>query len=129
MNQQLRVLAVDDDKLIRMNLALALGREGFLVDAVATCDEARALLRENQYEVVLTDLDLCHESGLDITRMAHALAPAAKVIVLTGSTTGMELAENGIDGVQAVVMKPFALCDLLEAVKLAVGASTHEGAG
>jgi DNA-binding NtrC family response regulator len=121
MNHQPRVLAVDDDKLIRLNLALVLGREGLQVDTASSCQEARVLLGACAYDIVLTDLDLPDETGLEVIRIALALAPGAKVIVVTGSSSSLGLPGMKIDGADAIVFKPFALCDIVDDVKRVLG--------
>lgn len=122
-----RVLAVDDDKLIRMNLTLMLGREGLVVDTASTCREAKALLGMRAYGVILTDLDLPDASGLEVVRVAHALAPAAKVIVVTGSTSTITPSEAETAGAESVLFKPFALADLMRHVRSALGWAPREG--
>lgn len=122
-----RVLAVDDDKLIRMNLTLMLGREGLEVDTAATCDEARALMGARSYGVVLTDLDLPDASGMEVVRAARALVPGVKVIVVTGSTSTLTPSEAEVVGAEAVLFKPFALADLLGQVRRALGYAAREG--
>jgi two-component system response regulator PilR (NtrC family) len=123
----MRVLAVDDDKLVRMNLSLMLGREGYAVDTASTCHEARELLGANVYGVVLTDLDLPDASGLEVLRTARALAPATKVIVVTGSGSFAPPPGSEFDGAEAILLKPFALGDVLLEVRRALGWTPREG--
>ena len=118
MQGRTRVLAVDDDRLIRLNLSLLLGREGLEVDTAASCREARSLLDRRLYGVVVTDLDLPDASGLEVVKWAKESSPDTKIILISGSTTALE----GLEAVdeaaaRAVVMKPFRFDELLARVR------------
>lgn len=119
MASPIRVLAVDDDKLFRMDLCLVLGREGYDVDTAASCDEARALLVNRHYEIVLTDLGLPDDSGLEILRYAKELAPDTRVILVTGSSEGVSLEDAVAAGAEVLLLKPCPMQDLLREVRRA----------
>ena len=116
----MRVLAVDDDKLIRMEMELMLGRDGLQVDTAANCAEAHDLLRANHYDVVLTDMDLPDECGLEVLRRAKAKDPAVRVILVTGSASVMSDEDAAAAGADALILKPFRLQDLLSEVRHAL---------
>jgi CheY-like chemotaxis protein len=66
-----RVLLVDDDPASRLTLKTVLEASGYSVDAAASAAEAVAKLDENEYELVLSDLQLeSPEAGLKV--LAHA---------------------------------------------------------
>lgn len=112
---------MDDDRLMRLNLRLWLGREGLEVDTAGTCHEARSLLRDRPYGVVVTDLDLPDASGLEVVRWARRLDPKAVIIVITGSASALETLEPGEVGAEAIFLKPFRFDDLLGQVRRALG--------
>ncbi len=116
----MRVLAVDDDKLIRMEMELMLGRDGVHVDTAETCERACELLHSNQYDVVLTDVDLPDSCGLEVVRRAKAKDPAVRVILVTGSATIVSAEDAAAAGADALIMKPFRLQDLLSHVRHAL---------
>jgi DNA-binding NtrC family response regulator len=118
MQGRTRVLAVDDDRLIRLNLSLLLGREGLEVDTAATCREARTLLDRRPYGVVVTDLDLPDASGLEVVKWARENCPDTKIILISGSSTALEgLAALDQEAAKAVVLKPFRFDELLALVR------------
>ncbi len=120
MPSPIRVLAVDDDKLFRMDLSLVLGREGYAVDTASCVDEARAMLESAHYEVVLTDVGLPDASGLEVLRCAKSIAPDTQVILVTGSATGVTEEQAIAAGALAFMLKPFPMQDLLNEVRRAV---------
>lgn len=61
-----RILIVDDEANIRLLYTQELKDEGYEVDAAGTIAEALELLGKNSYAVVLLDIKLKNESGLDL---------------------------------------------------------------
>lgn len=117
----MRVLAVDDDKLVRMNLSLTLGRQGLAVDVAATAAEARSLLCGHHYDLVLTDVGLPDGDGFEILGAARILDPEAKVILVTGSQTHITPGDAAAAGALGIILKPFRLVDLIDEVRRALG--------
>lgn len=61
-----RILIVDDEANIRLLYSQELQDDGYQVDAAGTIAEALALLQKQSYSVVLLDIKLKNESGLDL---------------------------------------------------------------
>lgn len=81
----IRVLCVDDHRLVRDGIALVINRESdmHVVATAASVAEASAAFAREQPDVTLMDLQLGDESGVDAIRAIHALDPGAKVVVVT----------------------------------------------
>ncbi|MFZ2493994.1 MAG: response regulator [Thermoanaerobaculia bacterium] len=82
-----RILLVDDEEAILLSFTRLLSHASFHVDTARRIEDAEALLKENQYAVVITDLRLTGvlgEEGLEILRYAHEKNPGAAVILVTG---------------------------------------------
>ena len=122
MDGPVRLLVVDDDRLVRMDLAFTLNREGFAVDLASSAGEALRLLGERTYALVLSDIGLPDGNGIDILRAAKRSDPCIKFILLTGSQTAVTPESVAHEGAESLILKPFALADLLERVRLALGA-------
>lgn len=120
MDNRLRILAVDDDKLIRMNLGLMLGQAGFEIDVASDAAEARAMLDAHHYALLVVDFALPDGTGLDVLREARRLDPETKAIMITGSTTGLSVEDVARAGAEALLMKPFKLHDLLDEIQRAL---------
>ena len=83
----LRLVIVEDDALLRENLALLLGGEPGIVVAAA-CSSAEEVLQRlpaAHADVMLSDLGLPGLGGVDLIRRAKALQPELEIVVLTVS--------------------------------------------
>ncbi len=110
------ILLVEDDAAIRESLAECLELEGHAVRTATDGPEALAWLREgNRPRVVLLDLVMPIMSGAEVVQQLRA-APATRdipVVLMTGASPG----EAGDAQVDALVVKPFELADLLAVVR------------
>jgi DNA-binding NtrC family response regulator len=82
-----RILVVDDDAADAEALRALLTEAGHDVEIAASTEEALARFREETYAVVVADVQLPGESGLDLVRELRNLAPATAVVVMTGHAT------------------------------------------
>lgn len=78
------VLLVEDDEALRLTQSLYLRQEGF--DVLIAADRAAALeaLNAKPIDLVVTDLRLDQDSGLDVLRDTRERQPSAEVLVITG---------------------------------------------
>lgn len=115
----IRILLVDDHAIIREGLRdLIGGRPGMAVvgDAGTRGDALRLATRE-QPDVVVLDLDLGAESGLDLLGELQASAPGASIIVLTGGRD-VEQRDRAMElGAKGVVLKENGATELLSAIE------------
>ena len=82
-----RVLIVDDEAAILLALKKLLQSPEIEIDTVITLRDAKSLLEEHDYEVVITDLRLTgvlDEEGLEILQYIKEHKPDTKVILVTG---------------------------------------------
>jgi DNA-binding response OmpR family regulator len=116
------VLVVDDDRSIRFLCRVNLELEGWTVREAETLAAARRELEDRPVEVVLLDLHVGSESGLDFLDEVRRNYPAARVALLTGSAETSSAA--GV-GAEAVIAKPFTLEQLVETVRGLQPRATH----
>ena len=85
MNDRIRVLTVDDQRVVREGLVLVLGLlpDVDVVGAAADGNEAVALVEDLKPEIVLMDLQMPRCDGVEATRQLTQKHPDVKVIVLT----------------------------------------------
>ena len=103
------LLLVDDEPSLRLLCRVNLELEGYRVLEAETLEEARAILRSEPVSVVLLDVHLKGERGLDLVEDVRSATPPGAIVLLTG--------ESAIDGedrhaVDAVLPKPFSLEEL-----------------
>ena len=78
-----RILVVDDEVNIREALGALLQDDGYQVSTAASVEEAIRTLQRNSFHLVISDLRMNGESGLDILRCMHETCPATEMIFLT----------------------------------------------
>jgi DNA-binding NtrC family response regulator len=79
----LRVLIVDDDEALRELLARELARTGHEIAQAATATAGIASVKQAEPDVVLLDLQLPDEGGIEVLRRLRADRPELEVVVLT----------------------------------------------
>ncbi len=111
---KIRVLLVDDEKDFIDALAERLEVRRFEVMKAFSGDEALALLREHDTDVVVLDMLMPGKDGMQTLREIKEMRPLAEVILLTGHGTP----GKGVDSIQTgafqYMTKPASLKDLLE---------------
>lgn len=103
------ILLVDDDEALRQMLALGLTQLGYDVEQAANVTEARTLLQQHQYSLVLSDYEMPDGTGMDLLAHVSSGHPHVPVVLLTGHDD-MPLARDAIAcGAADFVTKPFEL--------------------
>lgn len=104
-----RVLVVEDEGEIRQLIVLHLKREGFEVDEVADGEQARQLVLQNSYDLIVLDWMLPSLSGLELTRWVRKRSQAVKTpILFVTAKTEPEHVATGLDaGADDYLAKPF----------------------
>src|SRR5678815_3389794 len=84
LEEQGRLLVVDDEESLRITTAAILEKDGYIVDTAASGDEAILLLEQTHYDLVLTDLHMEGGDGLSVLGQVRQRAPLTISVVLTG---------------------------------------------
>jgi two-component system, NtrC family, response regulator AtoC len=79
-----RVLFVDDDQSLRETIDLDLTRRGYAVASRPSADEALFVMGTEDFDVVVTDLNMRNVSGIEFCQRVVANRPDVPVIMLTG---------------------------------------------
>jgi diguanylate cyclase (GGDEF)-like protein len=110
------VLIVDDEELIRLLVAQILRRLGHAVAEAENLSAAREFLAQSPIELVLADIALGRESGLDLLHELASRSPELAVVMMTGNAD-IQTAINCLrDGAFDYLLKPFRSEDLLQVV-------------
>jgi DNA-binding NtrC family response regulator len=119
MSERSRVLVVDDEPSLREVLSVGLRRANFDVQLAATCGEAMAKL-DQEFDLVLTDLQLPDGDGIQILRQVKATSPGVPVILLTAhGSTDTAVAAMRL-GAHDYLTKPFDIDELRIRVQQAI---------
>ena len=84
MREQPRVLVVDDEESVVVTIKAILQLDGYNVATTTSGAKARAMVRDVEYDLVLTDLRLEDGDGLDVLKAVRERYPETVTIMLTG---------------------------------------------
>jgi signal transduction histidine kinase len=84
MREQPKVLVVDDEESVVVTIKAILQLDGYNVATTTSGAQARAMVREVEYDLVLTDLRLEDGDGLDVLKAVRESYPETVTIMLTG---------------------------------------------
>jgi two-component system response regulator PilR (NtrC family) len=115
-----RILVIDDEADLRELLEITLVKMGLDVDSASTVREARALLGQHAYALVLTDMRLPDGTGLELVREVAGQGRGTPIAVITAYGS----ADNAVIALKAgafdYVSKPVVLDDLRVMVRSAL---------
>src|ERR1700736_4564422 len=110
---RLRVLVVEDEKLLSRQLAMTLGEAGYAVDCAAEGERAEYLGQTEPYDVILLDLGLPKVDGLTLLRRWREAGIFVPVLVLTARGSWHEKVQGIDGGADDYLAKPFRMEELL----------------
>jgi DNA-binding NtrC family response regulator len=120
-----KILVVDDDKLIRWSLKEILSQEGYVVDAVATAMDALKQAKNITYELIFSDLEINDENGIEMLRKSRVFQPEAKIIIISALTKQQIEPKLGSLSIFSIIEKPFRSEQIKTIVKEALGLKNH----
>ena len=116
----MKVLIVDDEVDLTVTLVERLGIRGFEAVAVETGAQALDQVRNNQFDVVVLDIKLKGEDGVDVMKQIKQIRKNLPVILLTGHMS-KEANEEGLKaGAIDYIIKPIDIEDLIVKLREAV---------
>jgi len=113
------ILLVDDDLYLTESMAQWLRAEGFAVEVAATIAAAQAKLRQSAFDVLLTDLRLDGEDGLDLIKYVRRCYRQTNILAITGYATPHTAVEAVRAGALDVLTKPLIDEELMLAIRRA----------
>ena len=113
----MRVLVIEDDTTLGHALQEFLVEQGYAVDWLSDGDRVMGAVAGQSYDLLLLDLNLPGQSGLDILAQLRAAGEQVPVLILT-ARDGIEDRVAGLDaGADDYVTKPFDLAELAARVR------------
>jgi DNA-binding response OmpR family regulator len=117
MRAEMRVLVVDDERVLADAIARGLRREAMAVDLSHDGAGALERLAVHRYDVVVLDRDLPGVHGDDVCRLLAAEAVAPRVLMLTASAGVEDRVEGLTLGADDYLPKPFAFTELVARIR------------
>jgi len=115
----IRVLCVDDHRIVREGVALIIDRENDMqvVGSAATGEEAVAVFKRERPDVTLMDLQLPSMSGLEAIQAIRREDPDARIIVLTMYQGDEDIHRSLTAGAATYLLKDTLSDDLIRCVR------------
>jgi two-component system, NtrC family, response regulator HydG len=112
MEQQIRVLVVDDDEPHAAAVAESLERVGYDCVVATSGREGLRLIEEQVFEIIITDLIMDGVGGMDVLAKAKRELPDAEVVILTGHSTIKAAVSAMQAGASSYLTKPLDINEL-----------------
>jgi CheY-like chemotaxis protein len=101
------ILIVDDDEQVLGLLTTALSREGYVITAVNSGNEALRLLENRSFDLLLLDLGMPEMDGFELLKLARAHDSHLKIVVISGMSQVLLKAAE-LFGAVASISKPIS---------------------
>lgn len=111
------VLVVDDEEGIRDLFRLTLAAAGYKVVEAKDGREAMARLREEPFDLLITDLVMPEREGIEMIETLRKQRPDLKIVAVSGAFGGMFLKVAKALGANATLAKPVSPDALLATVR------------
>src|SRR5512137_500102 len=115
-----RILVVDDEPSMREFLQILLSKQGHSVATAGDLASAMERFRGGDFGLVVSDLRLGRESGLDVLRAVKAESPQTEVVMVTAFATTENAVQAMKLGAYDYVLKPFKVEELCLVVEKAL---------
>ncbi|MCS6975248.1 MAG: response regulator transcription factor [Cyclobacteriaceae bacterium] len=116
----MRVLVIEDDLTLNKNITQALTAENYQVDSVYDGSLAERLMRKDQYDCIILDVNLPGKNGFDICREFRQHNFSTPVIILTAFSELDDKVQGFSCGADDYLTKPFYMRELLLRVSVLV---------
>ncbi len=120
------VLVADDDRAVRTVLSHALGRAGYDVKATSNAATLWHWVQDGDGDLVITDVVMPDENGLDLVPRIRRRRPELRVIVISARSTLQTAVKAAERGAFEYLPKPFDIKELIGIVKRALSAPLAE---
>jgi DNA-binding NtrC family response regulator len=111
------ILVVEDEAKLRRLIELQLAEEGFHARATPDAETGLQLLRQEPFDLIVTDFKLPGMSGLEFLQAAKRVDATLPVVVMTAYGTVESAVEAMKAGASDYVLKPFSLAELVLVIR------------
>ena len=116
-----KIMVIDDERIVCNMAKKVLENEGYDVETFTDSQLALERIKQDKFDLVITDLKMENISGMDILREVNQRYPGTKVIMLTAYATLDATIEAIRERIFDFFPKPVKIEDLKNSVKKALG--------
>jgi len=123
----MKVLAVDDQKLVLLPLERRLTENGYDVKTTTQGEKAIDLFKEFQPDLLIIDINMPGSNGLEIVRVIrNDMKDETPIMILSGNTNDALIVESFNLGIQDFMKKPLSLDEISARVKRLIGSTIQD---
>jgi CheY-like chemotaxis protein len=111
-----RILLVEDESIVRMNLGDVLRNEGYEIEEARDGAQAVELFQNRQFDLVITDLVMPELDGFKLIARVRSISPGIPVVLITAYLS-RQAGKAILQGSSVFIAKPIQLDELTAAVK------------
>lgn len=113
----MHILVVEDDAPLASFLRKGLEAEHYAVDIASDGDDGRLMASENDFDLMILDLNLPKMDGIAVLRAVRPKKPSLPVLVLTGRSRIEDRVQSLDSGADDCLLKPFSYSELSARVR------------
>jgi heavy metal response regulator len=113
----MRILVVEDEKKVASFLKKGLEEEHYAVDTAFDGEEGLALAHINEYDLIILDIMLPKQDGMEVLRRIRANGSTVPIMMLTAKDSTDEIISGLDSGSDDYLTKPFSFAELLARVR------------
>jgi DNA-binding NtrC family response regulator len=115
-SERISILLLDDEPIVSKRLKPSLEKKGYAVEAFTSSGDALQRIREQRFDIVVTDLKMEGVDGMQFLTEVKKKYPNTEVIVITGFATMATAKESFNKGVFDFLAKPFKLGEIADVI-------------
>lgn len=112
-----RIMVIDDENIVGKMIKSSFGQDGYVVEAFLDAKPALARLKEEKFDVVITDLKMKGIDGMEVLNTIKRESPEIKVIMITAFASMDAAVEAFRKSVDDFFAKPIKITDLKARVR------------
>ena len=112
-----KIMVIDDEDIVGKMIKSSFGLDGYIVEAFVDAEPALERLREEKFDVVITDLKMKNIDGMEVLNTIKKESPEIKVIMITAYASVDAAVEAFRKSADDFFAKPIRITDLKACVK------------
>jgi len=119
--KQLRILVIDDKKVIGDFFNLTMGYYGHHITVAHDLPQTLDAIKQHQFDIAFMDMMMPGRDGVEVLKEVKAIAPHLAVVMMSGYSLDEKRHQASLLGAVDCLKKPFEVEDIRRVVKEAIG--------